>query len=310
MLPVTRTDSMKKKDIVLTQSLLTEKEAKEELLDFFKKQYPNGSAPIFKVLSDLQEFASTSTEYLGYVEYVGYAIWLLLRFPSTQKPLVLNELTGKFIFHNGDVTIKKGVKGECFIVVNGNLNIEGNIELTGWGKIWAKKIKAINIKANGHAIISARGALDAENIEAEGLTEIWTQEIINVQNITAYAYAEIWAQETINVRTIWAYDFARIETAETVNTENIKAEGVAEIGAEKKVHAINITADGWARIRTYGIIDAENIEAYDKARIWASETIDAENIEAYDEASIWAFEKINVQNIATYDEAEILEGEQ
>lgn len=164
---------MQKKEIFLSLDILAKLGASEELLEFFKENYPNDSASISKVLSDLQELANTSTEYVDSAtlsevvkklqelantdtEYVDYAFWLIRHFPPTQEPLVLNELNRKVIICNGDLTIKTDFDGEKVIIVNGKLNIEGNANLKGDSVIWAEKtIDAINIAADGYAVIGA-----------------------------------------------------------------------------------------------------------------------------------------------------------
>ena len=193
---------MQKKEIVLTIGLLAEKGACNRGIEEFKKWYPSGSAPLSEVLRKLQELANKNTEYAEYLKYVEYAKWLILHSPPTQETLVLNELTEKVIIHNGDVTIKKGVKGERFIIGNGELNIEDDVNLTGQGYIWAAEtIKATNIAAYDDAGISA-------------------EKTIKAINVAAYVNAGISADETIDAVNIAAYDDAGILAAE-INTQNI-----------------------------------------------------------------------------------------
>lgn len=172
---------MQKKEIVLTLGLLAEKGACKRGLEEFKKWYPSGSAPLSEVLRKLQELANTSTDYL---KYAYYAKWLIFRFPPTQEPLVLNELTEKVIIHNGDLTIKKGVKGARVIIINGDLNIEGGANLTGDAEIWAENVIAKNktIALDDCATIWADETIDAKNIAAKDCSGIWAEKI-NVQNI-------------------------------------------------------------------------------------------------------------------------------
>ena len=191
---------MKKKDIVLTLGLLAEKGACNQGIRKFKRWYPNGHATLTEVLRKLQELASTSADYDEYEIYIEYAKWLLLRFPSTQKPLVLNELTEKVIIHNGDLTIKKGVKGEYTIISNGNLNIKSSANLTGNTNIWVKKAKFQNIALDDSTGIAAK--------------------IIDATNIAVYGNAAIWAKKTIDATNIAAYGDARI-SAKKINTQNI-----------------------------------------------------------------------------------------
>ena len=179
MLPVTKVNSMKQKEIVLTLSILAEKGACNRGIEEFKKWYPSGSAPLSEVLRKLQELANTSTDYVKYVEY---AIWLRISFPSTQEPLVLNELTEKVIIHNGDVTINCDIDGDYVIIVNGNLNIKGDANLTGRAVIWAKNVKAINITLDFFADIRVEETIDTINIEAYEDARIEADEI-NTQYI-------------------------------------------------------------------------------------------------------------------------------
>ena len=194
MLPVTKVNSMKQKEIVLTLSLLAEKGASEQELEGFEKWYPSGSATLSEVLSYLQILANTDTEY---VKYVDCAKWLFDTFPPTQEPLVLNELNREIIIHNGNLTIKANIAGDHVIIVNGDLNIEG--DLNGCVEIWAKNVKAKNITLDDLAEIEAE-TIDAENIMADDYAEI-VAETIKAINIAAYGDSEIWA-EKINVQNI------------------------------------------------------------------------------------------------------------
>ena len=269
---------MRQKEIELTFGILAKKEANEELLAFFKKQYPNGSVTLSEVLRDLYELANTETKDVKLSAYVGYAFWLLHNFPPTQAPLFL-KLTKKFLVWNGNVNITSGINGERFIIVNGDLNIEGDINLTGHAKIWvAGTVNAKNITAKDHAKIWAK-TVDAKNITANGNADIWS-ETVDAKNIEAKGHAVIWADETMDAI-------------------NIAANGDSEIGA-KKVDVKNIVANGHARTWSE-TVDAKNIAAFDHAVIW-SETIDAIKIEAYEDARIEANE-INTQYITLDDDA-------
>ena len=169
------------------------------------------------MLRKLQELANTSTDYL---KYVDYAKWLIRHFPPTQEPLVLNELTEKVIFWNGDINIKSGIDGERFIIGNGELNIEDDVNLTGQGYIWAAEtINAENITADGDARIWAK-KVKANDITAYGDARIGVGKTIDAENITADAKARIWANETIDATNIAAYGDSGI-WAEKINTQNI-----------------------------------------------------------------------------------------
>lgn len=214
---------MQKKEIVLTLGLLAEKGACDRGIEEFKKWYPSGSAPLSEVLRKLQELASTSADY---DEYVGYAKWLFDIFPPTQETLVLNELTEKVIIHNGNVTINCDIDGDYVIIVNGNLNIKGIVNLTGWAQIYAMKtIKATNITADGDARIWAERKVKANDITAYGDARIGVGKTINAENITADAKARIWAWGTIDAINIAAKGLAGI-WAKKINAQNIMDDGV------------------------------------------------------------------------------------
>ena len=313
---------MQKKEIVLTLELLVRMDASEKLLEFFKERYPNSSATLSEVLSDLQELANTDTEYPDYEKYVDHAIWLILYSPPTQEPLVLNELTEKVIIHNGDVTINCDIDGDYVIIGNGKLNIKGDANVTGYAYIWAKEnIDAKNIKADGHARIWVGKTIKAINIKADGHARIWVAESVNPVNIKAYGKAEISA-ESVNPVNIWAKGYAKIIAItmdainigankyakiwvdETIKAINIKAYGKAEIWAES-VDVKDITADGDVRIDAKENIDAKNIKADGHARIWANEIIKAINIAAYGYAGILADKTIDAKNIKADGDAKI-----
>ena len=198
---------MQKKEIVLTLGLLAEKRACKQGLYDFEKWYPSGSAPLTEVIRKIQELANTSTDYL---KYVYYANWLLYRFPSTQEPLVLNELTEKVIIHNGDIDIKSSIDGNHIIIGNGDLNIAGGANLSGAAEIWAKNViaKDKTIALDDFAKILARKTIDAQNIAAKDHAGIWAVTIDTI-NIAAKDYAAIWAHE-INTQNIMYDDSARI----------------------------------------------------------------------------------------------------
>ena len=191
---------MQKKEIVLTLGLLAEKGACNQGIRKFKRWYPNGHATLTEVLRKLQELASTSADYDEYEIYIEYAKWLLLRFPSTQEPLVLNKLTEKVIIHNGNLTINCDIDGDRIIIGNGDLNIEGGANLTGRAVIWAKNVKGQNITLYDCATIWA-GAIDTINIAAYDDADIFVEETIDTINIAAYDQSGIWAQK-INVQNI------------------------------------------------------------------------------------------------------------
>ena len=219
---------MQKKEIVLTLGFLAEKDACDRGIEEFKKWYPSGSAPLSTVLRKLQKLANTSTKYL---KYVDYARWLILRFPPTQEPLVLNKLTGKFLFWNGDINIKSGIDGERFIIGNGNVNIKGNGNLNGRTRIWARKeVKAINIAAKDYAEILA-GTIDAQNITAYDHSGI-DAKTIDAENIAAKDFAGIFAG-TIDAEKIAAKDFVVIRAWETMDAVNIAAYDHSGIGADE-----------------------------------------------------------------------------
>ncbi len=231
---------MKKKDIVLTYSLLAEKGASEELLKYFRAIYPNGSASISEVLSYLQELAGINTE------YVGYAVWIIDHFPPTQEPLVLNELTGKFIFHNGDINIKVDIDGEYTILSNGELNMEGNANLIGNARISAKKVKARN-----------------KNITLNDYARIWAGKV-KAKVIVFYCHARIWVNK-VNVNNIALYYDAELYTYK-VDAENIMLNGRAKILAQKEVDAEKIAAYGCAVIDA-NKVNAKYVNVRDKAKI-------------------------------------------
>ena len=191
---------MQKKENEVSSDALAKKGACKRGIEEFKKWYPSGSAPLTEVLRKLQELASTSADYDEYEIYIEYAKWLLRRSPSTQEPLVLNELTEKVIIHNGNLTIKKGVNGEYTIISNGNLNIKSSANLTGNTNIWAKNVKGQNITL-----------YDCAGVDAK---------IIDATNIAVYGNAAIWAKKTIDAINIAAYDDARI-SAKKINVQNI-----------------------------------------------------------------------------------------
>ena len=191
---------MQKKEIVLTLGLLAEKGACNRGIEEFKKWYPSGSAPLSEVLRKLQELASTSADYNEYEIYIEYAKWLLRRSPSTQEPLVLNELTEKVIIHNGNLTINCDIDGEYTIISNGNLNIKSSANLTGNTYIWAKNVKGQNITLYDCAGVDAK-IIDATNIAVYGNAAIWAKKTIDAINIAAYDDAGISAQK-INVQNI------------------------------------------------------------------------------------------------------------
>ena len=227
---------MQKKEIVLTLGLLAEKGACKLGIEEFKKWYPSGSAPLSEVLRKLQELASTSADY---DEYVGYAKWLFDIFPPTQETLVLNELTEKVIIHNGNLTINCDIDGDRIIIGNGDLNIEGGANLTGWVEIQAKNVKGQNITLYDCATIWA-GAIDTINIAAYDDAEIGVKTMA-ATNIAAYGDAKI-SSGTIDTQNIVAYDYAGIFVEETIDTINIAAYDQSEIWA-KKINAQNIMDD-------------------------------------------------------------------
>ena len=192
---------MQKKEIVLTLGLLAEKGACDRGIEEFKRWYPSGSAPLSEVLRKLQELASTSADYNEYEIYIEYAKWLLRRSPSTQEPLVLNELTEKVIIHNGNLTIKSGIDGDHIIIGNGDLNIAGGVKLTECARIWAKNVKGQNITLYDCAGIWAEETIKAINIAAYGDARISAEETIDAVNIAAYDQSEIWAKK-INTQNI------------------------------------------------------------------------------------------------------------
>ncbi|MCX8749041.1 hypothetical protein J3U75_06550 [Snodgrassella sp. B3088] len=226
---------MQKKENEVSSDALAERYACNRGIEEFKRWYPNGHAPLTGVLRKLQELASTSADY---DEYVEYAKWLFDNFPPTQETLVLNELTEKVIFWNGDIDIKSGIDGDHIIIGNGDLNIAGGVKLTECARIWAKNVKG--------------------------------------QNITLYDCAGIWAEETIKAINIAAYDDAEIGV-KTIDAVNIAAYGDAGILAEETIKAINIAAYGDARISAEETIDAVNIAAYDQSEISAKK-INTQNI--------------------------------
>ena len=252
---------MKKKEIKLTRDLLAEKGASDLGIEEFERWYPYGHVPLSEVFRKLQELASTSIKYVEYLKYVSYVKSLISHFPPTQEPLVLNELTEKVIFWNGDIDIYSDVDGKYTIICNGELNIKGGANLTGQGYLLGKTIKAINIAADGNAGISAWKTIDAINIEVK--------------------------------------DFAGIN-AKTIDAEKIAAKDYAVIRAWKTIKAINITANDRAKIFTNKTIDVKNITANDFAEIWAEKTIDAVDIVAYGHSGISADKTIKAINIAAY----------
>ena len=195
---------MKKTDIVLSLELLADRGACEQGLYDFEKWYPSDSAPLSEVLRKIQELAYTN------IEYVDYAIWLFDTFPPTQEPLVLNELTDKIIIHNGNLTIKKGVKGERVIIVNGDLNIEGGANLNGRTKIYAKNVIAKNkaIALYDWVEIFA-DKVKGHDITLYKYTEIFAR-VVNGKKITLYDYAKIWVEKEIKAEQANAYDWAEM----------------------------------------------------------------------------------------------------
>ncbi|PIT38725.1 hypothetical protein [Snodgrassella alvi] len=169
---------MKKKEVELPLSLLAEKGVWGQMLEDFKKQCPNGSAPISEVLSNLQKPASTS------YKYVGLAIWIIKNFPPTQEPLVLNEPTRKVIFWNGDVTINCDIDGKYLVVVNGKLKIKGKVKLIDNTRIWAKIVKAKILELYyTSVVIEAKKEVKAINIVLYDFAEIWARGKVEAPNI-------------------------------------------------------------------------------------------------------------------------------
>ena len=177
---------MHEKEIFLSLDILAKMDASEKLLEFFKERYPNSSATLSEVLSDLQELANTDTE------YVGCAQWLIETFPPTQEPLVLNELTEKVIIHNGNLTIKANIAGDRIIIVNGDLNTEGGVNLNGHGYIWAKNV----IAKDKTIALDVKAQIVAETVDAK--------------NIVLYDFAEIWARGKVEAPNIATNDLSGI----------------------------------------------------------------------------------------------------
>ena len=217
---------MQKKENEVSSDALAKKGACKLGIEEFKKWYPSGSAPLSEVLRELQILANTA---LNPLKYVDYARWLFDNFPPTQKPLVLDELTDKFIFHNGDLTIKKGV-GDSIIIDNGDLNIEDDVNLTGWVEIQAKNVKGQNITLYDFAGISAAETIKAINIWAYSSAGI-DAKTIDATNIAAYGYSGISAEETIKAINIAAYDDAGIR-AKKINVQDITDESYKGIRGE------------------------------------------------------------------------------
>ncbi|MCX8749035.1 hypothetical protein J3U75_06520 [Snodgrassella sp. B3088] len=197
---------MQKKEIVLTLGLLAEKGACDRGIEEFKRWYPNGHATLTEVLRKLQILANTA---LYPLKYVNYAKWLFDNYPPTQEPLVLTELTEKVIIHNGNIDIKSSIDGERFIIGNGDVNIEDDVNLTGWVIIQAKNVKGQNITLYDFADISAAETIKATNIAAHGNAGIWAGKTIDAENIAAHGLAGIWA-EKINTQNIMDGDRTRI----------------------------------------------------------------------------------------------------
>ena len=237
---------MQEKEIFLSLDILAKMGASEKLLEFFKKKYPNDSAPISEVLSDLQKIVSTTTEYIVYSDYIGYAGWLILHFPPTQETLVLDELTEKVIFWNGDIIIKSGIYGERFIIGNGDVNIKGGVYVASYAYILANgNINTIKITADHHAKISAKGNIDVKNITAYGDADISAAETIDAKNVKAYDHSGILANKTIDAKNITAYGDARM-SAGTIDAKNVKAydhSGILAVTIDAK-----ISINGQARI--------------------------------------------------------------
>ena len=198
---------MQKKEIFLSLGILTQMGAYEELLEFFKERYSNDSATLSGVISELQDLANAEAEY---TKYIDCAIWLFDTFSPTQEPLVLYELTEKVIIHNGNLTIKKGVKGERVIVVNGDLNIEGGANLNGRTKIYAKNVIAKNkaIALDDWVEIFAN-KVKGHDITLYKYTEIYAK-VVNGKKITLYDYAKIWVEKEIKAEQANTYDWAEM----------------------------------------------------------------------------------------------------
>ena len=312
---------MQKKEIVLTLELLTEKGASEQMLKDFKKQFPNYSATLTEVLRKLQELVSATADYnkkkrddfkkySNYLGYVKYVKWLILHFPPTQEPLVLDELTDKVIIHNGDINIKSSIDGDHVIIGNGDLNIEG--DLSGRVRIWAaKKVKANNITAFDDSeiwtkIIDAKSikvlgcvktraeVIDAKLFSANCDAEIRVAIVIYSENIDTFGSAKIWAKKIDTIK-IKAGDKSMISVNNEIDAKNITAEDHAGIYAEK-IDTIKIVADRYAKIGVKKEIDAVNLIANYFAEIKA-ETINTRNIAGDGGMGILA-KIINTQNLA------------
>lgn len=198
---------MQEKEIFLSLDILAKLGASKKLLEFFKENYPNDSATLSEVIIKFQELANTDTD----TGYAGCAIWLFDTFPSTQEPLVLNELNRKVIIYNGNLTIKVNIDGDRIIIVNSDLNTEDGVNLNGYGYICAKnviakdKTLALDVKAQ---IVAE--TLDAKNIAAKGSAKIWAKKDVNAINIVLYDFAEIWARGKVEAPNIATNDFSGI----------------------------------------------------------------------------------------------------
>lgn len=198
---------MQEKEIFLSLDILAKLGASKKLLEFFKENYPNDSATLSEVIIKLQELANTDTD----TGYVGCAIWLFDTFPPTQEPLVLSELNRKIIIHNGNLTIKVNIAGDRIIIVNGDLNTEGGVNLNGYGYICARNVIAKNktIVLDGEAQTVAE-TVDAQNIILNLLAKIWAKKDVNAINIVLYGFAEIWARGKVEAPNIVTNDTSRI----------------------------------------------------------------------------------------------------
>lgn len=160
------------------------------------------SAPVSEVLTKLQKIVNTVPKPEHIDIYFDFAAWVAECAPQNNKPLVLDKFPKGYFFQNGDVHVKRSVKGGCHAIIGGRLTVTGNIKLSREDCIIANGVKTQVINIYDEASIGGGEVLDANVANVYNRASISGYETLNIGKVNVYGEGTVFIGGVLNTQKV------------------------------------------------------------------------------------------------------------
>lgn len=158
----------KKNDYRVTYEWLVEQSACPWVLEFYVELFGKSSVYSSVLLKKLEELASTNEK------YVNCADWFVEHLPFNPKTLVIKEITGDYLFYNGNVEVKKWSNCTGNVIVKGWFRVESAFQLKSNATIQAKEVYLGEFYADDFSMVNCN-LMSVYWAEFKEKSELWAK---------------------------------------------------------------------------------------------------------------------------------------